>query len=761
VPSSTDPSARGLPAEGAVAHTSEGAVARTSQGAVARFDIDGMTCAACAARVERALNGHEGVETASVSLTGASALVALSPGAAVEDLPAVVEKLGYRLIEREPDERPRDMKERHRDEERTLWRRLLPAAALTAAAMALAMLGPETAWSAAAQWALTTPVVLWLGGRFHSSAWRQARRLSANMDTLISLGSLAAYLYSIWAATAGEPVYFETSAMIITLITLGAAFEARAKGRASEAVHRLTELGAKEARALVGDAEVSVPIDQVAPGDLMIVLPGEKIPTDGTIKEGASSVDESMLTGEPMPVDKRAGDEVFGATVNQEGRLTVEATAVGADTALGNIVRAVERTQASKARVQRLADRVSAIFVPVVILIAVAVALAWAVLGNGAGPSVQAGVAVLIIACPCALGLATPTAIMAGAGRGAELGILFKNAEVFERARAVDMVLFDKTGTLTTAVMTLTDISTGGPDREFMRLVASVEAASGHPIGRAVALAADEIGVELSAPTDLESHAGLGAVGVVDGRRVVVGKPVLAADHAMAVGERWAEAMARFEGEGKTAFLAGWDGEVRGVIAVADSIRAEAREAIAALEAAGIGAAMVTGDNTRTAERIAAEIGIGDVRAEVPPGEKAEVVRSCQRQGLITAFVGDGINDAPALTQADLGAAVGPGTDVAVEAGDVVLLTGDPRLTLTAINLATSTFRTIRQNLVWAFAYNTAAVPLAALGLLDPMIAAGAMAFSSLSVVLNALRLSRFRPAAGRVRRGPLPRLGV
>jgi len=733
VPSPTEPSARG----------------RASEGAVARFDVDGMTCAACAARVERALNRQEGVETASVSLAGASAAVVLSPGTAVTELTAAVEKLGYRLTEREPDEQPRDMTRRHRGEERSQWRRFRPAAALTAPAMALAMLGPETAWSAAAQWALTTPVVLWIGGRFHSSALRQARGLSANMDTLISLGSLAAYLYSIWAAAAGEPVYFETSAMIITLITLGAAFEARAKGRASEAVHRLTELGAKEARALIGDAEVAVPIDRVAPGDLMIVLPGEKIPTDGIIEEGASSVDESMLTGEPVPVDKRPGDEVFGATVNQEGRLAVEATAVGADTALGNIVRAVELAQASKAQAQRLADRVSGVFVPVVILIAVATALAWAGLGNGAGPSVQAGVAVLIIACPCALGLATPAAIMAGAGRGAELGIMFKGAEVFERARTVDMVLFDKTGTLTTGVMTLTDISTDEPEKELTRLVASVEAASGHPVGRAVALAADEMGVELAAPSDLESRAGLGVVGVVDGRRVVVGKPELAVDQGMEVVERWVEAMTRLEDEGKTAFLAGWDGEVRGVIAVADAIRPGAREAIAELEAAGIGAAMVTGDNTRTAERIAAEIGIGDVRSAVPPGEKAEVVKSYQREGLIAAFVGDGINDAPALTQADLGVAVGSGADVAVEAGDVVLLTGDPRLTLTAINLARSTFRTIKQNLIWAFAYNTAAVPLAALGFLNPMIAAGAMAFSSVSVVLNALRLSRFRPTSG------------
>ncbi len=705
-----------------------------------------MTCATCAVRIERVLGRQEGVENASVSLAGASALVRVNEGADIDSLAAAVDKIGYRISPHESGEHGRDLMDHYHDSEDLQWRRFWIAAALTLPAVLLAMFGPETFWSRALQGILVTPVVTWGGWQFHRVAIKQARNFSANMDTLISLGSITAYLYSIWALFADLPVFFEISGVIITLITLGRALEARAKGRASTAVHQLVALGAREARVMVDGVERSVPIEQVLPGDLMVVLPGEKIPTDGIIESGTSSIDESMLTGESLPVDKRAGDLVFGATVNQVGLIQVRASAVGADTALAGIVRMVEEAQNSKAPIQRMADRVSSIFVPVVILIAIVTTGVWLALGNDVPESVQAGVAVLIIACPCALGLATPTAIMVGSGRGAELGILFKQADVFERTRDIDTVLFDKTGTLTTGVMDLTDVVTDEEEGEFLRLVASVEAASGHPIGKAIALGADERHIELDTPDRVESLAGLGVVGSIDGHEVVVGKEKLVVDRGLLVADRWHDSMTRFEEEGKTAFLAGWDGEVRGVIAVADIVRDESRAAVERLESGGISTRMVTGDNQRTATRIAEQVGITDLDAEVMPGEKAELVRRIQAEGRQVAFVGDGINDAPALTQADLGMAVGSGTEVALEAGDVVLLNGDPRLVPTAIDLANATFRTIRQNLYWAFGYNVAAIPLAAVGLLDPMIAAAAMAFSSLSVVLNALRLKRFAP---------------
>jgi len=704
-----------------------------------------MTCATCAVRIERILGRQDGVEAANVNLAGASALVRVSPDVDVAALEAAVAKLGYAIAPRADGEQPRDMMERYHEHEHGQWRKFWMAAALTLPAMLLAMFGPDSEWSRFLQGALVTPVVFWGGWQFHRVAFRQARTLGANMDTLISLGSLAAYLYSIWALSTGEHVFFETAGVIVTLITLGRAFEARAKGRASEAVHRLLELGAKEARVVTADGERLIPADAVIPGDLMVVLPGEKIPTDAVIESGRSSVDESMLTGESLPVDKGPGDPVYGATVNQEGRLELRATAVGADTALAGIVQMVEQAQGSKAPIQRLADRVSAVFVPVVIAIAIATTLGWLFFGNGVAEAVQAGVAVLIIACPCALGLATPTAIMVGSGRGAELGILFKRAEVFEMAGKVDTVVFDKTGTLTSGAMTLSDASTDGDHREFLRLVASVEAASGHPIGKAVALGADDAEIDLVVPDRVESLAGIGVIGTIEGRELVVGKAKLLADRGLGISERWLVELGRLEDEGKTAFLAGWDGEARGVVAVADTIRDGAAQAVGRLGTDGLTTVMITGDNQRTAARIAGEVGIDEVHAEVLPGEKADLVARLQGMGRTVVFVGDGINDAPALTRSDLGMAMGSGTGVAVEAGDVVLLNPDPRLVPVGIELAAATLGTIRQNLFWAFGYNTAAIPIAAAGLLDPMIAAGAMAFSSLSVVVNALRLRRFR----------------
>jgi cation-transporting ATPase V/Cu+-exporting ATPase len=703
-----------------------------------------MTCATCAVRIERALTRQDGVEAANVNLAGATALVRVTTDADVPALEAAVAKLGYNIAPRADDEQPRDMVERYHHDEHGQWRRFWIAASLTLPAMVLAMFGPEALWSRLLQGLLVTPVVFWCGWQFHRVAFRQARHLGANMDTLISMGSLAAYLYSVWALTSGEHVFFETAGVIVTLITLGRAFESRAKGRASEAVHRLLELGAKDARVLTDSGERMIGADAVIPGDLLVVLPGEKIPTDAVVESGSSAVDESMLTGESLPVAKSPGDEVFGATVNQGGRLVLRATAVGADTALAGIARMVEQAQGSKAPIQRMADRVSAIFVPVVIALALITTLGWLALSGEVAGAVQAGVAVLIIACPCALGLATPTAIMVGSGRGAELGILFKRAEVFEMAGKVDTVVFDKTGTLTTGVMTLSDAVTDGDPEQFLRLVASLEAASGHPIGKAVALGADEADIDLIVPDHVESLAGFGVAGVVEGRELVVGKAKLLADRGLRISEKWLAELARCEDEGKTVFLAGWEGEAKGVVAVADTIRDGAVSAVRRLDQLGLATVMITGDNHRTAAHIADLISIQETHSEVLPGEKSDLVARLQDEGHTVVFVGDGINDSPALTRSDLGMAMGSGTGVAMEAGDVVLLNPDPRLVPVGIELAAATLGTIRQNLFWAFGYNTAAIPIAAAGLLDPMIAAGAMAFSSLSVVLNALRLRRF-----------------
>lgn len=705
-----------------------------------------MTCATCATRVERILSRQEGIEAASVNLATATAQIRANPQADSSVWKSAVERIGYGITPHHPDESPRDMAEHYSEDEGTQWRRFWWNATLTLPAMLLAMLGPDEPWNRLLQFALITPVISWGGWQFHRVALRLARHRSANMDTLISLGSLSAFLYSIWALLADETVFFETAGAIITLITLGRAFEARAKGRASSAIHRLLGLNAKQARLVSPEGEHMVAVEEVVPGDRLVVLPGEKIPTDGRIVSGSTSVDESMLTGESVPVDKFSGDHVFGATVNFQSRIEVVATAVGSETALANIVRLVETAQGSKAPIQRLADRIASVFVPTVMIIALVTTAAWLVLGHPAESAFQAGVAVLIIACPCALGLATPTAIMAGSGRGAELGILFKRAEVFEQATSIDTVMFDKTGTLTTGTMELTDVLTTEPKERFLRYAASVENASGHPIGKAVALGADLMGVELDRPDQVTSLTGLGVRGVIDGVEVLVGKPELMRQNGLEPSPAQLGDFRRLEKEAKTVFVAGWNGEVRGVIGVADTLRPESSRAVRQLETAGVEVSMITGDNEKTAMTIAAAVGIGNIYANVQPGDKSALVSRLQAKGRLVAFVGDGINDAPALVQSHLGIAVGSGTEVAVEAGDVVLLNGNPLLVPTTISLAGATFRTIKQNLFWAFAYNTAAIPLAAFGLLNPMIAAGAMAFSSVSVVLNALRLRRYRP---------------
>jgi cation-transporting ATPase V/Cu+-exporting ATPase len=707
------------------------------------LDVEGMTCASCALRIERVLSKQDGVESAVVNFAGQEARVGIAPGTDVAALEAAVAKLGYQASLMADDDERESVVERYETEVRYQRKNVLLAALFTVPAFLLTMFGPEEQWATAVVWGLITPVEFIFGWQFHRNAGIRLRSFGANMDTLVSMGTLAAYGYSVWAFFADQPVFFETAGWIITFILLGRYFEARSKGRASQAIARLLELGAKEASVLRDGVEATVPITDVRPGDLMVVRPGEKIPTDGTITEGGSSVDESMLTGESVPIDKGPGDEVFGATLNQQGRVVVEATRVGADTALAQIVRLVEEAQATKAPIQKLADQISGIFVPAVLLIAAGTLAVWLATSGNVADSMRAAVAVLIIACPCALGLATPTAIMVGGGRGAELGVLFKNADIFERTRTIDTIVFDKTGTLTRGAMTLTSIE-ADDESLALYLAGSLEAASEHPVGKAVALGAEEREIVLGPVTDFEALPGLGVRGIVDNTVVTVGREKLLADTGLMVPDRYRHAAAAMEESGHTAFLAGWGGEARAALAVADTLRDSAAAAVTSLSERGANVVMITGDNLRTAETIAAQVGIDRVMAEVLPGDKAAEVARLQQQGAVVAFVGDGVNDAPALTQADLGMAVGSGTDVAIEAGDIVLMSGDPGLADTALRLAAATFRTIRQNLFWAFAYNTAAIPLAAAGVLNPMIAAAAMALSSVSVVTNSLRLRRF-----------------
>ena len=711
-----------------------------------RFDVEGMTCASCAVRIERVLGRQEGVGTAVVNFAGQEARAVVDLDVIdVPQLQAAIDKIGYEITPLTEDEERPSLDERYAEEIAYQKRSLIGAALLSAPVMLLSMFGPDETWAVAIQAILTTIVVFGFGWQFHKAAWKQITSRSLAMDTLISVGTLTAWVYSMWAMFNDSPVYFETAAMITTLILLGRYFEARAKGQASNAITKLLELGAKDARVIRDGTERMIPIEDLLIGDIAVVLPGEKIPSDGIVTAGSTSIDESMLTGESQPVDKSVGDNVFGATLNQQGRIEIEITKLGAETALSQIVRLVEEAQTSKADVQRLADRLSAVFVPTVIFIALVTLAGWLVATGDIALALRSAVAVMIIACPCALGLATPTAIMVGSARGAELGVLFKNAEVFERAKDVDIMIFDKTGTLTRGAMTLSDIDTDEPLDRFLLLVGSVEAASEHPIGKAVALGAEEHDVTLVTPEDFAALRGLGVTGTVDGTEVTVGKPKLLADRGLHIPDRYVTAMEQIEARGNTAFLVGWDGEVRGALGVADTVRDTAAEAVRSLDDMDVDVVMLTGDNQRTADTIAVGIGIDTVIAEVLPADKAEEIVRLQASGRSAGFVGDGVNDAPALVQADLGMAVGSGTDVAIEAGDVVLMSGDPNLAVTGLSLARATFRTIRQNLFWAFGYNVAAIPLAALGFLNPMIAAAAMAFSSVSVVANSLRLGRFQ----------------
>jgi cation-transporting ATPase V len=710
------------------------------------FEVEGMTCGSCAVRIQRVLGRQPGVASAEVNFATGKARVAPDGAVDVEDLQAAVERIGYRI-------QPAGSGDKTDAETRAeaMWRRrLFVGVPLAVALVALAMApgeAMESSWGRLAAVVLATPVQFWVGWPILVEAARRARRRTANMATLVAIGTLAAYGFSVaQLLTGGMELYFEAAAVIIAFVVLGRYFEARAKGRAGQAIRALLELGAKEARVLHGDQEVMVPVEQVQVGDLLRVRPGEKVPTDGQVVAGASAVDESMLTGESVPAEKAVGDPVTGATVNTSGVLTVRATRVGAETALAQIVRLVEDAQASKGQIQRLADRVAGVFVPVVIAIALATFAGWTVLAGDPQRGLVAAVAVLIIACPCALGLATPVAIMVGTGRGAELGVLIKGVEVLERTRRITTVVFDKTGTLTRGQMMLTDaVPVAGLDEaELLARAGAVEADSEHPIARAIATAAREQVGAVPEAAGFQALAGRGARADLDGSTVWVGRRKLLADAGLLLPAALDDAAERLEEDGKTAVFAGWDGEVRGVLAVADTLKDGAAELVARLHAMGLEAAMLTGDNARTAQAIADRVGIDRVLAEVLPDDKVGEVARLQREGRVVAMVGDGVNDAPALVQADLGIAIGTGTDVAIEASDLTLMRGDLAGVATAIQLSRRTYRTIVQNLGWAFGYNVAAIPLAALGLLSPIVAGAAMALSSVSVVGNSLRLRRF-----------------
>jgi len=688
-----------------------------------RLDLEGMTCASCAARIEKRLNRLDGVE-ASVNFATEQATVRCDQSVTVDALVGAVESAGYHAHPAAPAHEVHGAHD-HDEPMPALRRRLIAAIALSIplglVAMVPALQFDGWEWLA---FALATPVVFWCGGGFHRAAWNAARHGAATMDTLISIGTLAAWTWSAAVLVAGldAETYFEVAATVTTLILLGRYLEARAKGRSSDAIRKLLALGAKDARVLRDGAEVEIPAEDLRVGDLVVVRPGEKIATDGVVVEGASAVDRSMLTGESLPVEVAPGSDVAGATVNTYGRLAVRATRVGAETALSQIARLVEAAQSGKAPVQRLADRISAVFVPIVILISLATLVGWLVSGAGAEAAFTAAVAVLIIACPCALGLATPTALMVGTGRGAQMGILIRGPQILEQTRRIGTIVLDKTGTVTEGRMELVDVAVAnGANRlEVLRLAGAVEAASEHPIARAVADAARREVGELPAVSDFRNLPGTGVRGVVEGREVEVGRR----DGAITVA---------------------WDGRPRATLVVRDAVKASSAEAVGMLKGLGLTPVLLTGDDAATAERVAGEVGIARVVAEVLPQDKVAEVRRLQASGEVVAMVGDGVNDAPALAQADLGLAVGTGTDIAIEASDLTLVSGDLRAAVDAIRLARRTLRTIKGNLFWAFAYNVAAIPLAVAGLLSPIVAAAAMAASSLFVVTNSLRLRRFR----------------
>ncbi|MGY1763642.1 heavy metal translocating P-type ATPase [Geodermatophilus sp. SYSU D00779] len=755
------------------------ATERTSPPATAgenhvELTIGGMTCASCAARIEKKLNRLDGV-TATVNYATEKAKVTYDGDVAAEDLVAAVEKAGYTARLPEPPRPNSTATDGHAEEHdavRPLRQRLLISAVLTIPVVAMAMIPALqfTSW----QWlslTLAAPVVVWGAWPFHRAAWTNLRHGTSTMDTLVSMGTLAALawsLYALFLGTAGEPgmthpfeltiartdgagnIYLEAAAGVTTFILAGRYVEARSKRRAGAALRALLEMGAKEVSVLRGGTETRIPVDRLAVGDSFVVRPGEKIATDGVIAEGSSAVDASMLTGESVPVEVGPGDAVVGATVNAGGRLVVRATRIGADTQLAQMARLVEDAQNGKAEVQRLADRISGVFVPIVIALAVGTLGFWLGTGSGLAAAFTAAVAVLIIACPCALGLATPTALMVGTGRGAQLGILIKGPEVLESTRRVDTVVLDKTGTVTTGRMTLLDVvpAAGEDPDQVLRLAGALEEASEHPIARAIATGATEAVGDLPPVEGFTNVEGLGVQGVVDGHAVLVGRTRLLEEWSVRLTPELEAAKAAAEAQGQTAVAIAWDGAARAVLVVADAIKETSAEAVRRLRDLGLTPVLLTGDNETVARSVAAQVGIDEVIAEVLPSDKVDVVERLQGQGKVVAMVGDGVNDAAALARADLGLAMGTGTDVAIEASDLTLVRGDLRAAADAIRLSRRTLGTIKGNLFWAFAYNVAALPLAAAGLLNPMLAGAAMAFSSVFVVSNSLRLRRFRALA-------------
>ncbi|MGQ4478437.1 heavy metal translocating P-type ATPase [Streptomyces sp. SAS_276] len=746
--------------------TTETPIAAAPEVAAAEVEllIGGMTCASCAARVEKKLNRMDGV-SATVNYATEKAKVSYPAGIQVADLIATVVKTGYTAEEPAPPE-PEPETPKDDDPELASLRERLTVSTLLALPVVLLSMVPALQFDNWQWLALTlaAPVVVWGGLPFHRAAFTNARHGAATMDTLVSVGTLAAFGWSLWALFFGDAgmagmhdefrltvartdgastIYLEVAAGVVALILLGRYLEARSKRRAGAALRALMQLGAKDVAVLRDGREVRLPVAELAVGDRFVVRPGEKIATDGTVVEGVSAVDASMLTGESVPVDVAPGDTVTGATVNAGGRLVVAASRVGADTQLARMARLVEDAQNGKAEVQRLADRISGVFVPVVLLIAVATFGAWLAVTGDTAAAFTAAVAVLIIACPCALGLATPTALMVGTGRGAQLGILIKGPEVLESTRRVDTVVLDKTGTITTGRMTLQQVyvAEGADERQLLRLAGALEHASEHPVARAVAAGAEERVGPLPSAEHFENVPGRGVRGRVEGREVAVGR--LYDD----LPEELARARSEAESGGRTAVVVGWDGIPRGVVAVADAVKETSAEAVRELRALGLTPVLLTGDNRAVAASVAAAVGIapGDVIAEVLPEDKVAVVRRLQGEGRSVAMVGDGVNDAAALATADLGLAMGTGTDAAIEASDLTLVRGDLRVAADAIRLSRKTLGTIKGNLVWAFGYNVAALPLAAAGMLNPMIAGAAMAFSSVFVVTNSLRLRTFR----------------
>jgi P-type Cu+ transporter len=736
------------------------------------LEIAGMTCASCATRIEKKLNKLDGVN-ATVNYATEKATVTVHSGYDPHSLIAEVEKAGYSAALPQHREEPAREPAADDPELTSLRNRMVTAIVLAVPVIAMAMIPALQFryW----QWAslvLAAPVVVWAGRPFHAAAWANLKHGAATMDTLVSVGTLSAFLWSLYAlflGTAGEPgmrhpfeltvapsdgaanIYLEVAAGVTLFVLAGRYFEKRSKRRAGAALRALLELGAKDVAVLRDGTETRIPVDQLMVGDEFVARPGEKIATDGLVVSGSSAVDASMLTGESVPVEVGAGDAVTGATVNAGGRLVVRATRVGDDTQLAQMAKLVESAQSGKAEVQRLADRISGVFVPIVIAIAVATLGVWLGAGFPITAALTAAVAVLIIACPCALGLATPTALLVGTGRAAQLGVLIKGPEVLESTRKVDTIVLDKTGTVTTGKMTLVDVITGpDTDREtLLRYAGALEDASEHPVAQAIAKGAKaELGT-LPAPEDFANVEGKGVHGIVDGHAVIVGRDSLLANWSQHLDTTLSAAKVRAESEGKTAVAVGWDGSARGILVIADTVKPTSAEAIRQFKRLGLTPVLLTGDNQTVAQRIADEVGIAQVIAEVLPADKVAAVKGLQSEGKVVAMVGDGVNDAAALATADLGLAMGTGTDVAIEAADLTLVRGDLRAAADAIRLSRKTLTTIKMNLFWAFGYNVAAIPLAALGLLNPMLAGAAMAFSSVFVVGNSLRLRSFASTIG------------